>query len=416
MGPAMKIFRSENKKGIALVYIAILIVALIGLLGLAIDIGYLYVAKGQLQNAADASALAGAARIKFPVTGPAAFQQYSARSAAQTFALKNYAAREPVVVASDPTSNTLSDITVTGGNDITFGHWSSNRYHEGLTPVNAIRVRTRRTVPDATADNQGQVSTFFGRIFSLLPGGGVGFPFMSPAAEAIAITPPPPILGTPLCIITCGFVTPLTVDSTQRNVTPGTRFFVKKQDGTPNIGWTSFFDKNTSGPTIAGYINNPASIPPNLCSNCINTTEGIVNPAFCDLLVKFRAESANYTVNGVSIRGYKVRIPILSSLQECSGSHAGCFTDPGYQPGDPFKVVGFTEAIITDVIPQGNCPGVPNQTDPTPPGPGIVLVGTGPAAAGNPNTSTLCCIACPGESVPSSCSPPLIGGPPRLVH
>ncbi len=43
------------------VFIALAMVVLIGFLGLAVDVGHLYIVKGELQHAADAGALAGAA-------------------------------------------------------------------------------------------------------------------------------------------------------------------------------------------------------------------------------------------------------------------------------------------------------------------------------------------------------------------
>jgi Flp pilus assembly protein TadG len=55
------IFKSE--KGVAAVYVALLISVFIGFAALAIDIGYLMVTKNELQNAADSSALAGACNL-----------------------------------------------------------------------------------------------------------------------------------------------------------------------------------------------------------------------------------------------------------------------------------------------------------------------------------------------------------------
>ena len=44
-----------------IVFVALIMIVLIGFLGLAVDVGHLYMVKSQLQNAADAGALAGAA-------------------------------------------------------------------------------------------------------------------------------------------------------------------------------------------------------------------------------------------------------------------------------------------------------------------------------------------------------------------
>ena len=55
----MKI-NTKNQEGFVLVVVAVLLFALIGFLGLAIDIGVLYSARTSAQGVADAAALAGA--------------------------------------------------------------------------------------------------------------------------------------------------------------------------------------------------------------------------------------------------------------------------------------------------------------------------------------------------------------------
>ena len=52
--------RLGNQKGVTIVVVAIVLVVLIGFAALAIDLGYLYIVRGELQNAADSGALAGA--------------------------------------------------------------------------------------------------------------------------------------------------------------------------------------------------------------------------------------------------------------------------------------------------------------------------------------------------------------------
>jgi Flp pilus assembly protein TadG len=60
-GNALK--NTKNEKGISVILVAILLVALCGFVALAVDVGYMYVAKTQAQNAADACALAGIQKI-----------------------------------------------------------------------------------------------------------------------------------------------------------------------------------------------------------------------------------------------------------------------------------------------------------------------------------------------------------------
>ena len=50
----------KNQRGATLIFVAICIFMIIALTALAVDIGHLVVTKNELQNAADAGALAGA--------------------------------------------------------------------------------------------------------------------------------------------------------------------------------------------------------------------------------------------------------------------------------------------------------------------------------------------------------------------
>ena len=53
-------YQQGERKGAVIVMVAVLMVVLLGCVALAVDIGYLYVARAELQRAADAAALAGA--------------------------------------------------------------------------------------------------------------------------------------------------------------------------------------------------------------------------------------------------------------------------------------------------------------------------------------------------------------------
>jgi Flp pilus assembly protein TadG len=55
--------RLNNQQGVSAVIIAICLFMLVGFVALAIDVGHLYVARNELQNAADAGALAGARHL-----------------------------------------------------------------------------------------------------------------------------------------------------------------------------------------------------------------------------------------------------------------------------------------------------------------------------------------------------------------
>jgi len=63
MKKAMPIQQQEGEKGIVLFLVAACLVVFLGMAGLAIDLGMLYNVRSQLQNAVDASALAGGIKL-----------------------------------------------------------------------------------------------------------------------------------------------------------------------------------------------------------------------------------------------------------------------------------------------------------------------------------------------------------------
>ena len=53
----------KDQKGAVVAIVAVCLVIFVGFTALAVDIGHLYVVRNELQNAADAGALAGARRL-----------------------------------------------------------------------------------------------------------------------------------------------------------------------------------------------------------------------------------------------------------------------------------------------------------------------------------------------------------------
>jgi hypothetical protein len=382
LGALRKIIPSRLWRGQVTILVAgIMVVFLLLFLVVGIDFTRMYYVRGELQNAADAAALSGARLL----LDPRDTVQQAARTTAMEFALKNIAAGSPVRLAST-NSNTLS-----ANNDITVGNWNGTSYctpdqscwGTGMT-VNAIRVRPQR-VAGLEGTGRGAVGLLFGKM--------VGWSAMDVRRQAIAEIEIKPVSPTPLCVNSCDFTTPLTVVADNR--TPGTRFYLKTQDGSPNTGWSSFLENNTSQTTVEEYLEGK-TVPP-VCNECIYTTQGIGNLA-CDLRQKIRDEGADYTVNGITVHGWKTLVPILDNTPHNCQAKSGCFynDDPGEQPNDAFYVINYAEVIITDAIPQGkSCPQQNERGPFAPGGPGIVLVGLGPQNNTMPTpNSTISCLDC----------------------
>jgi Flp pilus assembly protein TadG len=170
----------KGERGATFVVVALLIIVLVGVAALAIDIGHLFIVRNELQNAADAGALAGA-RFLYLYEDVGEYVNEGANEIAYDAAIANRSENLPV------------EVHWSGGNtgDVQRGHWSfSTRTFKSsdnieytriwyVTPdeldanldfVNAIRVRTRRQDTPA--------ASFFARIF--------GYEYFFVSAEAVA--------------------------------------------------------------------------------------------------------------------------------------------------------------------------------------------------------------------------------------
>jgi Flp pilus assembly protein TadG len=148
-----EIDRRRSERGNVLVFVTLALVALLGFAAWSLETGQAWTAKGQLQAAGDAAALAGAGNLIVPNAG----QQ--ATPAAAIAAAQNYGAQ----------NDSIGIATTIPAGDIQTGSWDKeNRIFTPMpgstdpTQVRAVRVLGRR---DNVAN--GPVGTFLGRIFGI---------------------------------------------------------------------------------------------------------------------------------------------------------------------------------------------------------------------------------------------------------
>lgn len=169
---------ARQQRGAVLIIVAVLMTVFIGMTALAIDLGHLYLVRNELQNAADAGALAGASNLIDYTSGAI---REDANQIAYDTALLNSSVNLPV------------EVHWTSGNlgDVQRGHWSftENKFtpNDSLAQsefigktemeldastdfINAVRVVTRRS--------NHPVPSFFAGFF--------GFESFVRTAEAIA--------------------------------------------------------------------------------------------------------------------------------------------------------------------------------------------------------------------------------------
>lgn len=152
-------FRLKSEKGVIAIIIAISLVMFIGFTALAVDVGYLMVTRNELQNVADASALAAARQLGWVYENPP-YNDYEAQ--------QNYVCdpEDIIAVVNDVAGKNQaggSNITINAA-DVVIGLWDT--YNRTLTPAldhpNAVRVTARR---DSSAN--GPVTTFFAGVLGI---------------------------------------------------------------------------------------------------------------------------------------------------------------------------------------------------------------------------------------------------------
>lgn len=142
---------SSRRRGTAVVVTAVSLTVLLGFAALAIDVGYMFAVRADLQKTADASALAGATQIA---------DRTNVVRTAQSYAAFNYPGLGTIV--SEP--------------DVVLGSWrlDSGLFLEATVPTNALRVIARRSEA-----NDNPVELFFANI--------LGVPRADIQASAVAL-------------------------------------------------------------------------------------------------------------------------------------------------------------------------------------------------------------------------------------
>jgi Flp pilus assembly protein TadG len=340
------IVRLKDQKGATAVIVAVSMFAMVGMAALAIDLSHLYVVKNELQNAADAGALAGA-RVLYNDEG----------TSVNTGA--NQAARQAAV--ANTSENTAVEVLWTGdnlGDDVQRGHWqfstrtftpnsstapvdlwnqSTEELDANTDFINAVRVTARR--------NDTPAASFFARIF--------GYDSFQMQATAVAYigfagTLTPMDVDQPIAICKES----ITNDAGEYDCSIG-RMINSGQDTATNEtgGWTSFSqDDPCTGGTNAQQVSslicaggNPDMIRLN---QAMATNGGEIQSAFNHLIDCWNSESNGRT------RSWNLTLPVV--------------TCPGNNVGTCEEVVGAVNVDIVWITGAGEDPGynnAPTQMD-----------------------------------------------------
>ncbi|NUN23562.1 MAG: hypothetical protein HUU09_08845 [Candidatus Jettenia caeni] len=295
--------RLKNERGATIIIVALLMVTFIGFAAFAIDIGHLCVVQNELQNAADAGALAGA-RFLYSKDGAAINED--ANQIAYNTATTNTGEGKAVEV------NWLGG----NGGDVQRGHWSFatntftpnasldpvdliNRSDEDLDAdpdfINAVRVITRRKSSPA--------SSFFARVF-----GYQGFTLQKEAVAYIGFagTLQPGDVYQPIAIC---------IDSILQN--DRYQCTVGRMSNDETAGWTDFNQENpcqggTNAHDVKALVCGEGNPEPIYLGKDMATIGGVVASALKDIIECWENQTGKEIL-------WNLTLPVVT----CPGNNVG---------------------------------------------------------------------------------------------
>jgi len=333
---------NKANKGQILVLVALSLVVFIGFAALAIDVAYFYHTRHQLQGAADAAALAGAAELD---ANKPPNDQGDARSEAETFAAKNKAAGLDVRIYN----NGENTEPFSADNDITIGFWDGS-YHTGGTPVNAIHVRARRTsdVPEPILFG-GAIGTFFGKIF--------GVDTVNISADAIASRLPFGTLNLSMCVRACDntpIFPSISSISPARTIKVGTSSSSPVVPDNQQMAWTNLAKQPSTNTNELKEAICGGPTYRDVCDKELFATMANPSPLLRSLQAAFlnpNYDAAAKKNEFVELTGATQRVwyAVIPILETCAATIQGV-------ENDPKEVVSYAYVRIIGVCPKGGGP------------------------------------------------------------
>ena len=341
-----------DQRGVTAILFAIVLTALLSIAALAVDIGYVMTSKNELQNIADAAALA------------------AGRQLGAIYQTMTYDEQQVYVADPTPLINTAIEVaqknqaTVTiQASDVKVGVWdgTTKTFTETLAQPDAVRVRASREGANA-------VTTFFAKVFAK---DSVDVSADATAALTGQSTTDPGELGLPVGISSYFFL-------------PGNRcndWIVFSPTNHPDscAGWTSF-DYNSNDATLRNIINevpgfeSPATTAGDTIFNFIGGE--LSNPTFYAMLSLFQRNGydidagGNPITNGngepmVDATGTGSEVPLFDAdsgerLLYPDGTPRNAHNWPTgvvvYErndcsnPNQSILIVGYSTVLMTDVL------------------------------------------------------------------
>jgi Flp pilus assembly protein TadG len=323
----------RREEGAVLALTALMLAVLILCMVLAIDLGHLYLVKCELQQAADAGALAGAGGL-FPSSPGGSNPLPATPDCARALAVCQ------ATVAANQADGAALQVLST---DVSFGNWDGGAATFNATgcadphQVNAVKVVVRK---DDTAN--GKAPLFFA---GLLP---EGLSSIALRAQAIGLS------GYPGFVPGGAGAFPLAIDAdkiSQGQAGGLVRIYLNPST-TDGGCWQTFFDPSPGASDLQKLVNGTTPSPAVKVGDQINVTEGVADSVMQELQKKFDHRTGDLVV----------LVPVIPG-----DSHTGLATIQGFvafkitlvdAQGTEKRLEGVT---VPNYVAPGGVPGGPNN-------------------------------------------------------
>lgn len=313
----------RDHKGATVIFVAFAMVALLAFAALAVDVGYLYVVRNELQNAADAGALAGA-QVLYNNAGTEVNE--GAIDEGKEFVAKNYSEKSQAQVLPDP-------------NGVEIGHWSfaTRTFTPHAAPypgppalwdrttaeldadpdfINAVRANTKRIRDAGQTGNL--PAYFFAQIF--------GGPLAEVTASAVAYigfagTLEPAAVDQPIAICQQSILNP----DNEFTCGVGRMLNSGQNAGHQTAGWTNFVQpcETASTTTIRPLVcktGNPTLL--NL-GQSLGTTNGTIQTVYDAITDCWNGAGLDTNGDSIPDQPWELVLPVI----DCPGGAVGNCSD-----------------------------------------------------------------------------------------
>lgn len=254
----------SRQGGAVAIIVAVSLVALIGMLGLVLDLGHLYVTKTELQNAADAASLSGAKELNGKLTGI------------------NNAITRAVEAAGKNKYNLNSTVLVISSSNIRVGTCPDASCMVPITSITTDALASNKTFLEVNTGSHG-LRTWFAQVLSAITSD------MQVSAVAVAGKYAANITPIAICRIDdpgttneFGYERGVTYNIAEANpIGPGTLFWIDPESNTPGVCTAT--STNDTTPYICG--GKTAYTP--VIGGTVNTNTGISGPQLDALNSRF---------------------------------------------------------------------------------------------------------------------------------